>query len=328
MQVKVDKRVEFMNMIQQISECQNKQKHPNMFIGAKVYVDKIYNDFGKFANHEVMELYSQFEFGLTTAEYLARDLDENYNFTYFENINASERFIKFLTLLPKFAKDIEFDKWFESNKNFYDAIIKDYSEFLNKSHFEEFLRWFYKTDFDESYGRGFCLMPSLSNCNMCIFHGNEIICHVSIQPTEDDKVYFVLQEKAEEGNAHTAVHEFSHFPVVNKMADSYFNEHELFSIETEKSKEVGVYHGQSMFVDTIIEAVVQTYMRKNGFLESADNRLQEWQETGFIYIKPAYDCIQEYVKNIDNYDAFSEFFPMVIERLFNEKENKLNYQEN
>lgn len=322
MVVKVDKRVELMNFIQQISECKNKQKHPDMFVGAKSYVEKIYNDFGKFAEEEIVKLYSEFEVNLTTAVWLAYDLDENYNFTRFNEINASEKFVRFLKLLPKFAQEIKFDEWFAGNRVFYDKITAEYAEFLERSDFEKFMKWFYRADYNEKTQRGFCLMPSMSNCNMCIRNGNSIICHVSVANHEEETARFVAADKHKEGNAHTAVHEFSHWPLINVMVDDYFKTHELFSIDTQRSKEVGVYNGKSVIIDSVIEAIVQVYMRKNGFVKSADARLKDWEEAGFKYILTIYEYLQEYISNIDSYTAFSEFLPQVLD-LLKEKQSEI-----
>lgn len=313
MKVVVDKRVELLNMIQQISECKNKKKYPKMFEGAKKYIEKLYFDFGKFAENEIMKLYSAFDVNLTTAQWIAQDLDDKYNFTKFENISGSENFVRFLNLLPKFAQEIKFDKWFESKREFYDKITAEYSEFLDRGKFEEFMKWFYKADYDDSIQRSFCLMPTLYRCNMCIRNQNAIICHVSV--AESEPVRFVDADKFIEGNAHTAIHEFSHWPMINIMVDKYFKGKELFSIDTARTQEVGVYHGQSVIVDTIIESVVQIYMRKKWFIKSADKRLQEWEESGFVYIKPVYEFIQNYVNNIGHYNSFSEYFPKVMEFL-------------
>lgn len=319
MKVTVNRGVELINMLQHISNCDFKQKYPDIFVGDPKYVEKLHKSFDKFINEEAVEFYKTMRnFTFSLPDTVGMCLDSNYDAR--DRIKWGGDGVQILlSLLPDFAKRIKFDVWFESNRKYYDSLIAEYEDFLARSNWEEFMKWFYKTDFDASGERFFNLMPSLSEMNMCthLMKNDTPVhcCQVSVKEVDDKcNPHFAIKEVLDNAIPHTALHEFSH-PIINPLTDKYFEEHEFFSIDTVGTERIGAYHNEGVFNDTIIEAVVALYLEKRELFDYRDHRIKERRQAGFYLIKPLSEFLHNYVDNMAKYNSFSEFYPKVMEFL-------------
>ena len=318
MQVTIDKRVELINVIQHLADGIYKQRFPGIFVGYQSYSKKIEEHFGKFASHDAIKLFSQsgvLANGFTLPIYFAlQDLDENFVFN--PNVDINDDMKKFVEALPDFAKITGFDDWFKSNQEFYEECIKQYSDMIDKSNFENAMQSFYGKNYDTSINRGVVLLPSLSDCNGFVNTSHGQYCAVS--SSEDfskDKIRFTSQKALEEGNAHTLWHEFSH-PIINPLVSEYFKTHEEINLENEVTKSHGMYHGEGLINETIVEAIVCHILRSKKFNKDANERIQARKEVGQYLIQPLCEKLeQDYIPNKDKYKGFSEYFPQVMEFL-------------
>ncbi len=321
MKVFVDKRIELINLILNLSDNDFKKQYSTMF-EINPYVEKIHRDFSKFKNHKILNLNCLTLGGRFDTINIACFIDNNYVFpnnVFFrrEGFNNIEK--EFLKLLPQFAIEINFDEWFKSNQVFYDQICSDYCSLLDKGNFDEFLRFFYKNDYKNQKNEyAVVLMPSLTNCGYYRkLNGNSgitILCK-GARSYNGKQLTFARDDEIRELNFTTMVHEFSH-GIIDNAVSKYFEKNEFFNIDTPISLNKGVYVGKPKFYDTIIEGIVQAYYDYAGISETTHKkRLDQWIRNGFDQIEFVYEQIKIYVKNINKYRCFSEYVPTILTKL-------------
>ena len=312
MKVLVHKGIELMTALMIVSDCDFVKKVPSAFDGDKTYIENIHKWFNNFQDEEIVSEFKTLNFGFNAVAY-GYILNDNYAIDESkEIINISEPIKSFLLKLQEFARKVNFDDFIRENQALYQNGIIEYTDFLIRSDYENFMKWFYKLDFDENYDNEFILLPSLFQLGMCLQNGKA--CCVSIQEKRGNKSYFVSKEMKENAIPHTALHEFSH-PIVDKLTRKYFENNESFSIDNETTKSKGIYQGEGVINDTIIEAIVGAYLKKRGVVEFAEKRIQTREKVGFYLIRPLIDFFKNYVDNIEKYKSFSDFFPQVMKFL-------------
>lgn len=318
MKVLVHKGIELMTALMLVSDCDFVKKVPSAFDGNKAYIENIYKWFNHFKDDEIVSEFKILNFGFNVVAY-GYILNDDYAIDESKDIvNISEPIKLFLLKLQEFARKVNFDNFIRENKELYQNGIKEYTDFLIKSDYENFMKWFYKLDFDKKIDNEFILLPSLFQVGMCLQNGKA--CCVSIQEKQDDKSYFVSKEMNENAIPHTALHEFSH-PIIDALTRIYFENNENFNIDNEITKNKGIYQGEGVINDTIIEAIVCLYLKKKGTVAFAEKRIQSREKVGFYLIRPLIDFLNNYVNNIEQYESFGEFLPQVMTFLQEKSKN-------
>lgn len=318
MKVTVDKRVELINVIQHLANGKYKQRFPKIFVGFEPYSKMIDEYFGKFANHDAVKLFPLSGMIANTFNlpiYLAlQDLDNNFVLNPKTETHAEMK--KFVVALKDFADQTHFDYWFKQNQAFYDECIKQYSDLIEKSNFEKDMMWFYGKDFDQNINRGVVLMPSLSDCNGFVSTPNGQYCAVSSYPSfSQEKIHFTSPNALKVGNIHTLWHEFSH-PIINPLVKEYVKQNGIINLENDITKSVGIYHGEGLIDEAIVEAVVVLFMNLKGLKKDADYRMKLRAEGGQTLIAPLSKKLEDdYIPNKDKFEAFSEYFPSIMQFL-------------
>lgn len=328
MDITVNKGVELINLLQHLSDCKFKRDHPECFEGDPSYIKRLYDRFEKYKDYKYVKLYSELTtnggYTFTGPISLGLSLDNDYKLAVDWKLNETMQ--KIVDFLPKFAEEIDFDSFFEENQDYYDTIIEEYRNFLDKTNYQNFMKTFYKTDYIGKTEK-FVLIPSLGQYNMCITVGNQQFCGVTVAENVNEHSYFVGGQTRKNYVPNTALHEFSH-PIVNPLVNDYFKNHPYFEIDNDLTRANGAYKGVTVIHDTIIEAVVNLYLKKRKLYDVMEDRIQRRGKVGFTYIRPLVDFIEKnYFDNIDKFSSFSQFFGQIMEELLRLKEKEENQME-
>ena len=133
--ITVDKRTELLGILLLISDYNKSHGHIIEECGNKDYREKIFNNFSQFKNEKAVQILNQIfkelNFSYDAPVSLFLQLNDDFTFDkldaypYETRLKKSKLVIEFLKEIPNFAKTINFEKFYNSNTQFYNDIIEE-----------------------------------------------------------------------------------------------------------------------------------------------------------------------------------------------------------
>ena len=329
--VKVDKRCELMGVLLLISNYNKEDADLIEECNNKEYRDKIFSWFNKFKNEKCVKLLNEIIdklcFNYDAPIYLIEQLNEDYtyekllDYPFKERLQSSKLVIDFLNEIPNFVKKTNFEEFFESNKNFYQTGINQIKNLIKDYNIVGFLKDFYKTDFKD-VNFFINLMHFATHGNYGVNINNNYICNACLRKSEDGKINFI-DEKFNTLSLY--VHEFSH-SIINPLTDKYSDiKLDFFNDIYDKMKRL-VYSSAEVIIDEHIIRGIEIVFSKGlkGGQDFAEEYIKDNIDSGFIYIETVVKSLENYLKNIDIYKNFEEYFPTILIDIKKHKQMKEN----
>ena len=317
----VDKRTELLSIVFRLAE--KPEYSTNEF---KLYTDRIDSYFEKHKNHELIQftksIISKSDVGYDAVMAMAIHLDNNLKLLTDVKDNwrdtrwNKEGVEKFVPLLQKFNKDVEFDKFFKNNADLYSEAVKRFASVYESLD----LNWyfaFYGQDPAESFsvkivpgngsnnygphleyanghkkGHSILSIWRIDNAGMPVFRADE---------------YFLM-----------LLHEFNH-PFVNHLTEMHkdaFREsgEKLFSVVEEEMLNQSYSSWEVMMTEALIRAAMVKYMRDHNFEQSEiENEINLQKTKGFIWVEELADELENYDKQRDKYPTLESYMPRLVE---------------
>lgn len=334
-EIRVDRRTTLLGIIEIISNY--KYKYPRLIkrIGNEEYIKQIEENYNCFQNNEIIVLFNKllekYDFSFSTPIKLFLQL--NYDFsieTINENLlnnkfNGDKRVIEFLQLLPKFASEINFDKFYFNNQSRFKKYIQNIKSQLYDKNILNFINDYLGVKCDKKFVIN--LIPWRTygcygtNDNSSIY--NHLCCHH--KAIDDDTIYPPDDRLFDYSSF--SVHEFSH-SFVNPIVDKYnliSESDDIFSNIFEELSSVGYGSNDSILKDHIVRSITLRYLSMYRDNSSYNKQYVMDKEFGFEYIDYILKELINYENNRSSYNNFESFYPALIDNLKTAIKSDKNY---
>ena len=321
-EIKVDKKTELLGVMLLISKYKDKYPFLVEECGNKEYRNKIFASFKKFNNEKTIvllnEIIDNLCFNYDAPVFLINQLNEDYSFNYLPDypfksrLQSSPVVIEFLNSIKRFAKKIEFDKFYESNMSFYKIGINQINNLIKNYNFVEFFKDFYKFDFS-NVKFIINLMFFATNGNYGTNFKNDFVCNQCLRTCENNTINFI---DSIDNTLTLYVHEFSH-SVINPLTEKY-SKLTLKNFENIKDKMIKLqYNNADVIIDEhIIRGIelvfLKYYYKTNDGINYVEKWKKEYEFLGFEYIGKVFEKIDYYFMNKDKFKNFEEYFPQIL----------------
>ena len=281
----VDKRVELLSIVFRLAE---KQEYSNT--NFNLYVNRIERYFEKYKNHELIQFTKSiiYEHGIAYdgPMWLAVHLDENLKLlTGVKNVWqldprwTKENVEKFVSLLQKFYKDTEFDKFFKDNADLYVEAVKRFTPIYEQVDLNWCFSFFGKEPKEKfliKIGMGVwgnCYGVYLDDTN----GGRKVYAVMGIRMFDNAGV----PEFSKIYDLPLVIHEFCHPFVDNLTAKNK----ELFRESGEKMSSDAINDAytswEEVLDETLVHASMIKYMKEHDFEQSEIDIWIKWIKEGF-----------------------------------------------
>lgn len=332
--VEVDYRTELLGVIQLLSDYHN--DFPNLFqkYANKYYVDRINDKFLKYKDDEVItmfnELYKKHRFCYDGPITMFLELDEHLkcnklsDYVLNQRLNGDIKVYELIYKLEDFAKRIEFDKYYLSNKEEYEKYIESQSKPFEMYDVPKFLKSYYGYEVD---GTEFFInmIPFMTNGAYGSTVGNKIYSSITINENSKEDNLYDTKER-EKYFTTTPVHEFSHSYVnpITKESKLINEDSNMFDDIKDIMKAKAYTNNETIINEHIIRAINIRYIDLNFDEKWTQDKLDFERNSGFIYIDNVLSSLKEYEENRDIHKTFDSFYPIIINNMINEYEDKKN----
>ena len=319
----VDKRVELLSIVFRLAGRQEySSKH------FKLYTDKIEQYFEQHKNHELIQytksIMNERGLGYDAVAWMAIYLDEHLNLqtnakplTESDSRWDKENTEKFVSLLQRFYKDVDFDKFFNDNAELYAETVKSFVPVYEQMD----LNW-YSIFYGKEPTETFKIVIGLGNGSSNYGPSLEYI--------NGEKTVYAIMGVSEaaysEGipvfgmtNFPILIHEFNHSFVnylIEKNRDAFRESGEkLFSFVEDDMKKQAYSSWEIMMKEALVRAAVIKYMKDHDFEQSAISMeiMQQKHLSGFLWIEELVDELGSYEKQRNIYSTLESYMPKLIE---------------
>jgi len=324
-EIRVDRRTELLGIIQIISDYQKKyphllQKHCNN----REYVEEIEKRFLKYKKHEVIKLFDifvkKYRFSYDGPVALFLQLDKNYicseldYYVFQERLYGDNKVYDFINLLPGFAKEIGFEKFYNSNKNKYQEFINPIVVEIEKNDIIKFLLDYYGLPSEKKYVLN--LLPFQTYGNYGVNTKTCVYANISGRINSTKKTDVFVNCSFDFSNL--LYHEFSH-SFINPLTDKHAltsEEDPIFNNIFEAMQEQAYGNNRTIINEHIIRALTLRFMfHINKDIEFYNELLQKEKEKGFIYIENILESLIYYENNRNKYTNIDDFYPIIIKNI-------------
>lgn len=325
MEILVDKRTELMSIILALSQGNEYIEEHFSFDVKDEYRQKVYNHFYKFKNHNVVKLAKQIAksdegFNFDNPIRLAFSLNEQLEFDgkiedyLLQELQDEELLKNFMGEIVNFAKDSNFEKFYNFNNDYYLSNIEELKQIFNATLFLDKLQTFLKFNIEDNFAIN--IIPMLINANHGFKADNKNFANIGMLSDN-----FKTIEKFNNGTIHTIIHEFAH-NFVNCYTDC--NKLQIPKDLRKKLKTIGYGNAISYLNDTIVRA---TTIRLREKIQKID--IQKFfdieNKIGFKYVKKAYEELIVYEsQSIPWKDYFPKLLSFIITNKNETIEQKIN----
>lgn len=336
-EIRVDRKTELLGIIQIISNYRKKfpqllEKHGN-----KDYVEQIERQFGKYKDHMVVKLFDEIvlnnNFCYDAPVDLFLQLNDDFSYTKLKDypiktrLKNDSRVIEMLDLLKSFAKEIDFEEFYEQNKDRYSMFVNNTVSQLGSNNLIEYILNYYNLSNKNNFIVN--LLPFQTWGNYGIQINNDLYSNIcgSHETNKEDEIF--PDETIPNGLIYLLHHEFSH-SFINPLTDKYStikNDDTTFC-EIFETMEKQAYGDTSTIINEhIIRALTLRYrLHVTGDISKYEQRTNIEKELGFIYIESILNSLITYENKRDTYKNIEEFYPVIINNMFKDyeasKENK------
>lgn len=294
----IDPRIELLSIIQILAgEIKTAYYHESE------YSNKIFNKYKQYINHQVVLKFKKY---LSEGFYIGNQFILQYsNNPFLETQSNDKKCLEFQKLLIKFVKDIEFEKFYLENANYYKKIIENNLNYINVKHnYLSDLKAYYQTS-DITINIIFKLIQS--DWGEFVLENNEFnnICGII---EEKETPIFV-----DDNNERSLIfHECSHFFVTNsfKNENEFFVETEdiFFKVDENSVARLNYPYYNMYFEESIVRSITLCLSFKNGYITEQDylKAIKDGIDLGFIFTKDFCDITlnNTYLKAISKIKRF------------------------
>jgi len=318
---KVDRRVELLSIVFRLAEA--REYSSTMF---KPYTDRIEKHFGIYKNHELIDFTKSIiksnGISYDAVMSLAIHLDENLNLLTTVTDNSLERrwtkekAAQFVSLLKKFYKDSNCEKFFKDNADLYaeasNRIIPVYENID--------LKW-YHSFFGKEPNEKFIIIIGLGNgpgsygVSIHFQNGNKDVYAIIGTWMVDSTELPVFQINA---YSLTLIHEFNH-SFINYLTEKnkdLFREsgEKIFAVLESEMKAQAYGNWETMLNEALIRAAVIKYMKDHNYSEQEISQTTQNEiNRGFIWIKELIAELENYDKQQNLYRTLENYMPILAE---------------
>lgn len=314
---RVDKRVELLSIVFRLAEA--REYSSTTF---KHYTDRIENHFGIYKNHELIDFIKSVRnsngIGYDAVMSMAIHLDENLNLLTTVTDNSLEKrwtkenAAQFVTLLKKFYRDTDCEKFFKDNADLYtEASIRFLPVYENID-----LKW-YHSFFGKEPNEKFIIVNGLGNGpgnygpKIHYQNGNEDV-YAIIGTWDVDSTgipVFQIQDYFS-----TLIHEFNH-SFVNYLTEKNIelfreNGEEIFTLLEGEMRSQAYGNWETVINEALVRAAVIKYMADHNYTEQEISQaMQNEISRGFVWIKELVAELENYDKQRDLYPTLESYIP-------------------
>ncbi len=311
----IDYRVELLSIIQALIYEKNKIRH--FGICEEDYYRQIIKRFGDYKQHpciiKMREMMSKHHFYYDAPVDMFLQLSnhfkcENLNDCVFiERLHEDTTIYNLMDMLYKFSKEIHYDEFYESQKDFYIRCLNEFVQTVDKEHVTKFIIEYTGMAFKEKVCH-IVIMPITNSHNYGIHHSKDVYACVCLpsQFLEKSQVYQADLSKL-------IVHEFLH-SIINPITDQLQlidEDDELF----EEIKEIMAKEAYPTLLhiinEHIIRAITLRYLYFN-FNDKYETALKNEIDQQFIYISTILDALVIYENNRNKYKTIEDFYEVII----------------
>lgn len=306
----VDKKVELLSIVFRLAEAP--EYSSTMF---KLYTDRIEKHFGTYKNHELISFAKSIRnsngISYDAVMSMAIHLDKNLNLLTSVTDNSLEKrwtkenAAQFVTLLKKFYKDTNCEKFFKDNADLYAEASKRFLPVYENID----LRW-YQSFFGREPKEKFIIINGLGNGpgsfgpSIYYQNGSEDLYAIIGTWKADSAGIPVFQI---EDYFLTMIHEFNHSFVnyLTEKNEELFREsgEKIFMVLGGKMRSQAYGNWETMINEALVRAAVIKYMKDHNYSEQEINQaIQNEMRRGFLWIK-------ELVAELENYDKQRILYP-------------------
>lgn len=320
-EIMVDRRTELLGILLLIS---NYNKNYGFLIeecGNKEYRNKIFNSFSQFKDEKAVQLLNQifdelnFRYDAPVSLFLQLNEDFTYDkldkYPFETRLNKSKLVLDFLKEVPNFAKAINFEEYYNSNKAFYNEIIEETNSKIDIERIVDFISKFYKMDIS-NIKFVLNLLPYTTSYNFGTNHNNTTYSNLGLKRNQIKELTFITD--ADLGTL--ALHEFSH-SIINPLTSKYSKiKGVAFADIWDLMVKRAYGNAESIINEHIIRALELFYLKHiiktDASKEAFNEKLEFAISIGFKYISVCLECLEQYYAHIDEYENFEEYFPQLI----------------
>ncbi len=336
-EIRVDRKTELLGIIQIISNYRKKfpqllEKHGN-----KDYVEQIERQFGKYKDHRVVKLFDEIvlndNFSYDAPVDLFLQLNDDFSYTSLKDypfktrLESDSRVIEMLDLLQSFAKEIDFEKFYEQNKARYSMFINNTLSQLGSNNLIEYILNYYNLPNKNNFIVN--LLPFQTWGNYGIHINNDLYSNICGSHETDKETEIFPDETIPNGLIYLLHHEFSH-SFINPLTDKYNiikDDDTIFSEIFEIMENQAYGDNLTIINEHIIRALTLRYrLHVTGDISRYEQRTNAERGLGFIYIDNILNSLIMYENNRDTYKNIEEFYPVIINNMIMNyeisKENK------
>lgn len=318
---RVDKRVELLSIVFRLAEKPEYSSKDFM-----LYTDIIESHFNKYRNHELIEftksIINKDGIGYDAVMSMAIHLDDRFNLIKnTSDISLDSRWNKentnkFISLLKKFHKDTQFEKFFKNNTEFYTETSNRFMPVYNQINLE----WYNRFYGEEPKGK-FNIVNGLGNG-----HNNYGISISYIDGRKD--IYAIMGAWSVDNSGmvtfsddiyvSTLIHEFNH-SFVNYLTEQNKEElrksgEKIFSIVENEMKAQAYGEWQIMINEAMVRAAVIKYLKDHNYSQKdINNAIQHETAKGFLWIKGLVGELDKYDTQRVKYTTLESYMPQVVE---------------
>lgn len=326
-EIRVDKRTELLAIIEIISIY--KETYPFLLerYGNKKYIEEIENKFLKYKNHRVIELFNEiiikYDFSFSSPIQLFLQLDNDFmvkelsDIPFRTRLASDPKVLKLLKLLPKFAKQIDFEVYYSTNKDRYDIFVNNVASQLEDRNTDiaKFLQDYYENEANNQFIVNLIPWRTYGCYGTC--NGNTMYTHLAChhKSTSEDNIYPTDPQIWDYESF--LVHEFSH-SFVNPLTDKYpliDKNSTMFHFIKQDMKKIGYGSDMAILREHLVRAITLRYLslKRNKSMYYHDMEIDK--KLGFTYIDNILESLIYYENNRDKYNNFESFYPMLIDNI-------------
>ena len=324
--ITVDKRTELLGIMLLLS---NYNKNHNFLIeecGNKDYREKIFSTFSKYKNEKAVQILNQifdelnFRYDAPVSLFLQLNDDFTYSsldkYPFETRLNKSQLVLDFLKELPNFAKTINFEEYYESNRDFYNDIINETNSKIDVEKVVDFIAEFYNMDIS-NIKFVINLLPYTTNGNFGSNHKDITYSNLGLKRFQNKELTFIRDQD----HGTLALHEFSH-SIVNPLTSKYSTiKGKAFADIWEIMVNKAYGDAETIINEHIIRALEIFYLKNilntEGTKHLAKEKLEREINVGFKYIETCLNSLEDYYHDINQYKDFEEYFPTLLKNLEN-----------
>lgn len=307
----VDYKTELLSVILILSDKYKELVGNKMIPLQNKYIYERINDrFNKFKNHKTIKMFDNI---ISKHEYFNYDapitlflsLDDNLkcdklNDYLFKDILESDNEIyDFINMLSDFNKDIDFEKYYNENKEEYLAFIEEiYNKHINNN-FIQFLNTFFNDNSKKLYINA---IPFNSMSCYSSFIDNKVYSNLGITQLSKEENLYKDWELNKGDMLLVSLHEFCH-AYVNPLTKKYIEKDKLDFIIDDDMKKFAYDDKFTIINENIVRTIVLFYEKEN-LKEKYQYDYEKEKKLGFKYI----DDLLILLNKKDNYNSFEEFY--------------------